>query len=64
MRRTRKMTPFERQVKARLLELDMTQVDLCNRLGIKKQYLNQIFAGDRQNSAYIDRIREVLGISA
>lgn len=58
------MTPFERQVKAKLLELDMTQVELCEKLGIKKQYLNQIFAGDRQNSAYIDRIRDVLGISA
>lgn len=64
MRRTRKMTSFERQVKARLLELDMTQVELCDRLGIKKQYLNQIFAGDRKDSAYIDRIREMLGISA
>ncbi len=64
MRRTRKMTTFERQVKARLLELDMTQVDLCNKLGIKKQYLNQIFAGDRPASAYIERIRDVLGISA
>lgn len=58
------MTPFERQVKARLLELDMTQVELCNKLGIKKQYLNQIFAGDRQNSAYVDQIRKVLGLSA
>lgn len=64
MRRTRKMTPFERQVKARLLELDMTQVELCEQLGIKKQYLNQIFAGNRQNSAYVERIRDVLGIGA
>ncbi len=64
MRRTRKMTPFERQVKTRLLELDMTQTELCNRLGIKKQYLNTIFAGYRKDSAYIDQIREVLGIGA
>lgn len=64
MRRTRKMTPFERQVKARLLELDMTQTELCNRLGIKKQYLNTIFAGYRKDSAYIDQIRKVLGIGA
>ncbi len=53
-----------RRVKARLLELDMTQTELCNRLGIKKQYLNTIFAGDRPGSNYIDQIREVLGISA
>lgn len=58
------MTSFERQVKARLLELDMTQTELCEKLGIKKQYLNQIFAGDRPASAYIDQIRDVLGISA
>lgn len=58
------MTPFERQVKTRLLELDMTQTELCNRLGIKKQYLNTIFAGYRKDSAYIDQIREVLGIGA
>lgn len=58
------MTPFERQVKARLLELDMTQTELCEKLGIRKQYLNQIFAGDRPTSAYIDRIRDVLEISA
>jgi len=64
MRITRKMTPFERQVKARLLELDMTQTELCNRLGIKKQYVNTIFAGYRKDSAYIDQIREVLGIGA
>ena len=64
MRRTRKMTPFERQVKTRLKELDMTQTELCNRLGIKKQYLNTIFAGYRKDSAYIDQIREVLGIGA
>lgn len=58
------MTQFERQVKAKLLELDMTQTELCEKLGIKKQYLNQIFAGARPASAYIDRIRDVLGISA
>lgn len=58
------MTPFERQVKTRLMELDMTQTELCNRLGIKKQYLNTIFAGYRKDSAYIDQIREVLGIGA
>lgn len=64
MRRIRKMTSFERQVKARLLELDMTQTELCNRLGIKKQYLNTLFAGNRPSSNYIDQIREILGISA
>lgn len=64
MNRKRQMTNFEKEVKKRLIDQGMTQTDLADRLGIKKQYLNLIFDGRRQNSKYVDQIRELLNMSA
>lgn len=39
---------FKRKVKSRLAELDMSQLELAEELGMDKDYLNQIIAGRRK----------------
>lgn len=58
------MTDFEVEVKKRLLDRGMTQTELADQLGIRKQYLILIFSGQRKNSRYVGRIKEILDMSA
>lgn len=58
----RKLTPFGKEVKKRLIDLDMTQVELASMLGIKKQYITKILCGERKGSKYIKEISKILGI--
>lgn len=64
LKRKRQMTAFEVEVKKRLLDRGMTQTELADRLGIRKQYLILIFSGKRKNSRYVGRIKEILDMSA
>lgn len=58
----RKLTPFGKEVKKRLIDMDMTQVELAAMLGIKKQYITKILCGERKESKYVKKISEILGI--
>ncbi len=62
MRRKRPMTAFEVDVKKRLIDKGMTHTELAERLGIKKQYLTLVLSGERKNSRYVEKIREILEI--
>lgn len=62
MKRKRPMTAFEVDVKKRLIDKGMTHTELAERLGIKKQYLTLVLSGERKNSRYVEKIREILGI--
>ena len=53
---------FGKKVKIKLIELDMTQVELADMLGIGKQYLWKILSGERSGEKYIEDITKILGL--
>ncbi|WP_032122020.1 helix-turn-helix domain-containing protein [Clostridium amazonitimonense] len=58
----RKLTEFGVVVKKRLIEVDMTQVQLAEEVGTSNKYLNLILYGERSGKKYIDNIINTLGI--
>lgn len=62
MKLKRESTIFGKKVKKKLIDLNMKQSELANRLGIREQYLARILNGDRSGKTYLDRIREILGM--
>lgn len=56
------LTPFGLAVRKRLLELNMTQVELAQLLGTNKQYLHKILCGNRSGKKYVARIARILDI--
>ncbi len=57
-----KLTPFGKEVRKKLIDKDMTQVELALLLGCNKQYLQKILTGERSGKKYIDEIMKILGI--
>lgn len=53
---------YAKQVKKRLVDLDMTQVQLAAEIGISKQYLTTILSGRRSGKTYLNKINAVLQI--
>lgn len=62
MPRIKRPTPFGRQVRTRLAELDMTQQDLCERIGCHPNYLLRIMSGERSGDKYLLAIYRELGL--
>lgn len=62
--RTKKtgLPPFGRKVKKRLIDKDMTQVELAALIGCDKQYLHKILTGERSGKKYIEQISKILEI--
>lgn len=58
------LTPFGKKVKKRLIDKNMTQVELAALLGCNKQYLYKILTGKRSGRKYIEHISRILGIEA
>ncbi len=56
------MTMFGRRVKKRLIDLNMSQTELAEQLGIAPQYLWRIMVGDRPGDEYCERIKTILEI--
>lgn len=59
----RRLTPFGKEVKKKLIDKGMTQVQLADRLGIGKQYLTKIMNGSRSGAKYVDNICSILNIN-
>lgn len=57
-----RFTSFGRIVKKRLIDKDMTQVELAALVGCTKQYLHKILCGERSGKKYIDEIVKILEI--
>lgn len=57
-----KLTPFGQEVKKKLIEKNMTQVELANLVGCNKQYLHKILAGERSGKKYVEIISRILDI--
>jgi transcriptional regulator with XRE-family HTH domain len=54
---------YGKRIKKRLIDLNMTQVELARQLGISKQYMSRIISGDRSGNTYRERIEEILNNS-
>lgn len=62
MSRKRELTGYGKQVKHRLIELNMTQVELAERVGTSKQYLGKILFGERAGTMYLEKIDTLLNL--
>lgn len=49
-------------IKKKLIDKNMTAVQLADALGTTPQYLNKILHGERTGEKYIEDIRRILGI--
>lgn len=62
MPKTQKMTPFGHRVRVRLLEMNMTQLELCKQIDCHPNYLSRILDGTRSGQKYMEAIYRVLGL--
>lgn len=53
---------FSIVVKKRLVELDMTQRELADEVGMDEKYLTEILRGRRSGAKYKQAITEILGL--
>lgn len=61
--KTTNFTSYGTMVKRKLIEKDMTQVELAEMCKCSKQYLHKILTGERSGEKYLDAINTILGIS-
>lgn len=64
MSRKRELTSYGKQVKHKLIEMNMTQVELAEQVGTSKQYLGKILFGERAGTMYLEKIDQVLNLSS
>lgn len=57
-----RLTPFGMMVRKRLIDKNMTQVELAALLGCNKQYIHKILVGERSGRKYIEEISRILDI--
>lgn len=62
MAKQTRLTPFGIKVKKKLIDRNMTQVELAALIGCSKQYLHKVLCGERSGEKYIDDIRRILDI--
>lgn len=58
--RKRELTQYGKQIKHKLIENNMTQVELAEIVGTSKQYLGKILYGERAGTMYLEKIDQVL----
>lgn len=58
----RNLTKFGREVNKRLVELNMTQKALAQKIGVSEVYLSMVLRGHRSGKKYIDVIVKTLGL--
>ncbi|KYG90857.1 transcriptional regulator [[Bacillus] sp. KCTC 13219] len=58
----RQLTPQGKKIVKRLVDLDRTQVWLCEQIGANKKYMNLILYGERSGEKYLRKIYEVLDL--
>lgn len=60
--RKNKLTPYGKKIRKRLIDKNMTQVELANQLGCKTQYITQILSGKKSGKKYSEEINRILDI--
>ena len=61
-KRQSKLTPFGKEVRKKLIDKGMTQVELAALIGCTKQYVYKILCGERSGRKYIEEIAKILDI--
>lgn len=51
-----------KRVRKRLIDLNMTQRELAEKVGMNERFLTDVLAGRRPGIKYADKIYEVLGL--
>ena len=59
----RKLTPIGIAIKKALIDKEMTQVELANKLGVDPRYINHIIHGERSGKKYIGDIFQILELN-
>ena len=62
VKRQSTLTPYGKEVKCRLIELNMTQRELAEMVGTSKQYMGKILHGSRSGAKYVGEMNRILGI--
>lgn len=62
MSRKRELTAYGKEVKHKLIEMNMTQVELAEQVGTSKQYLGKILFDERAGTMYLEKIDQILQI--
>ena len=62
MSRKRELTAYGKKVKHKLIEMNMTQVELAEQVGTSQQYLGKILFGERAGTMYLEKIDQILQI--
>lgn len=58
----RKLTPIGKLIVKRLIDLNKTQIELCEEVGVHKVYFNYIIHGERSGQKYMPEILRALGL--
>ena len=59
---TNKLTPLGKDIKRKLADKDMSQVELAERVGTSKSYLSRIMRGGKSGEKYLTAICIVLDL--
>lgn len=62
MKAKKDLTPFGKKVRKRLIDRNMTQKELADQIGCRKQYLWRILTGERSGRKYLEEIARILDI--
>lgn len=57
-----KLTPLGKDIKKKLVDKDMSQVELAERVGTSKSYLSRIMRGGKSGEKYLTAICIVLDL--
>jgi predicted transcriptional regulator len=55
-----KLTPWGMEVKKRLIDMNMTQVDFCKKYGIPRNRLSELLTGSKPNCKHKKVVDKVL----
>ena len=58
-----KLTPLGKDIKKKLADKDMSQMDLAERVGTSKSYLSRIMRGGKSEEKYLTAICAVLDLN-
>lgn len=62
MVRTYPVTPFGKEIKKRMIDLDMSQADLARKAGVSSPYVVEILRGTRSSENAQRKICEAVGL--
>lgn len=57
-----KLTPLGKEIRKKLTDREMSQVELARQIGTSKAYLSRIMHGDRSGNSYVGLICRILEI--